>query len=118
MTDIEQEARAEANSGPGWYEVIHPTTATTEIVRVMEDGSIYCPEGVLTREEFAFAAARGKAHLLVRADEAEQRVAPATREAVARVVSQAVGGWNPETRAITNVADALLAAFDIRERSE
>ena len=60
---------SEANAGVGWYEVIHPVAATTEIVRVMEDGSIYCPEGVLTRTEFAFAAARGNAHLLVRADD-------------------------------------------------
>lgn len=60
----------EVNSGPGWYEVINPSIATTEIVRVMEDGSIYCPEGVLTRDEFAFAAAMGQAHLLIRADEA------------------------------------------------
>lgn len=59
----------EVNSGPGWYEVINPSIATTEIVRVMEDGSIYCPEGVLTRDEFAFAAATGKAHRLIRVDE-------------------------------------------------
>lgn len=63
---------ADVNQGPGWYEVIHPAAATTEIVRVMEDGSLYCPEGVLTRGEFAFASARGNVHLLVRADEAQR----------------------------------------------
>lgn len=75
MTDI--------NSGPGWYEVIHPAAATTEIVRVMEDGSIYCPEGVLTREEFAFAAACGTAHLLIRADEAQAELDRANENAQA-----------------------------------
>jgi hypothetical protein len=59
------------NSGPGWYEVIHPENATTCIALVYEDGSLYFPEGgqVLTRTEFTFAAARGRAHRLVRADE-------------------------------------------------
>lgn len=56
------------NQGVGWYEVIHPTTSTTEIVAVMEDGSIYGPDGVVTQGEFAFAAARGNVHRLVRAD--------------------------------------------------
>lgn len=60
----------ELNSGPGWYEVIHPSKATTHIAYVYEDGSIYFPEGkqVLGRHEFEFAAAQGKAHRLVRAD--------------------------------------------------
>lgn len=55
--------------GVGWYEVIHPSRATTHIAYVHEDGSIYFPEGtqVLDRHEFAFAAARGLAHRLVRA---------------------------------------------------
>ncbi|MEU6365794.1 hypothetical protein ABZ876_08560 [Streptomyces sp. NPDC046931] len=59
------------NSGPGWYEVINPRNATTCIALVYEDGSLYLPEGqgALTAEEFAFAAARGNAHRLVRADE-------------------------------------------------
>lgn len=59
---------SDVNQGVGWYEVIHPTTATSEIVAVMEDGSIYCPAGVVTRGEFVFSAARGDAHRLVRAD--------------------------------------------------
>lgn len=59
----------------GWYEVIHPTTATPEIVAVMEDGSIYCPAGVVTRGEFAYAVASGNAHRLVRADDVATRAA-------------------------------------------
>jgi hypothetical protein len=51
--------------------VISPR-ATTCIAYVHEDGSLYLPEGdALTHEEFAFAAARGNAHKLVRADEAQ-----------------------------------------------
>ncbi|MFC8704138.1 hypothetical protein ACFUIV_18380 [Streptomyces anulatus] len=70
------------NSGPGWYEVIHPRSATTCIAYVQENGDLYLPEGDdLTPEEFAFAAARGRAHRLIRADEAEQ---PAPALAVAR----------------------------------
>jgi hypothetical protein len=62
------------NSGPGWYEVISPRNATTCIVLVYEDGSLYLPEGedALNETEFAFAAARGQAHRLVRADEVQQ----------------------------------------------
>ncbi|MFF6985637.1 hypothetical protein [Streptomyces sp. NPDC010273] len=56
------------NSGPGWYEVINPRNATTNIALVREDGSLYLPEVDLTADEFAFAAARGNAHRLVRAD--------------------------------------------------
>lgn len=59
---------SDVNQGVGWYEVLHPTTATTEIVAVSEDGSLYCPSGVVTLGEFAFAAARGNVHRLVRAD--------------------------------------------------
>ncbi|MFE0353631.1 hypothetical protein ACFW2I_09065 [Streptomyces nigra] len=60
------------NTGPGWYEVINPRNATTNIVYVHEDGSLYLPEGDdLTPEEFTFAAARGNAHRLVRADDRE-----------------------------------------------
>lgn len=60
-------------AGPGWYEVIHPSRATTHVAYVYEDGSIYFPEGVqvLDRHEFAFAAARGKVYRLVRAAEFE-----------------------------------------------
>ena len=56
------------DSGPGWFEVIHPSHATTHVVYVHEDGSLYFPEGaqVLDRHEFAFADARGMAHRLVR----------------------------------------------------
>ncbi|MER8266501.1 hypothetical protein ABT007_20135 [Streptomyces griseus] len=61
--------KSDANSGPGWYEVIHPRNATTRIAYVQENGDLYLPEGDLTPEEFAFAAARGNAHRLVRADE-------------------------------------------------
>lgn len=61
---------ADINSGPGWYEVINPRNTTTNIAFVHEDGSLYLPEGdALTSDEFAFAAARGNAHRLVRADE-------------------------------------------------
>lgn len=64
---------AEPNSGPGWYEVINPRTATTNIAYVHEDGTLYLPEDDLTADEFAFAAARGNAHRLVRADEEASR---------------------------------------------
>lgn len=65
---------ADVNAGPGWYEVIHPRNATTCIAYAHEDGSLYLPEGEdLTPDEFAFAAARGNAHRLVRADELEAR---------------------------------------------
>ena len=61
------------NSGPGWYEVINPRNATTCIALVYDDGSLYLPEGDdLTADEFHFAAARGNAHRLVRADEVQQ----------------------------------------------
>jgi hypothetical protein len=62
----------DANSGPGWYEVISPR-ATTCIVYVHEDGTLYLPEGedALNLTEFTFAAARGNAHKLVRADEVQ-----------------------------------------------
>jgi len=32
------------------------------------------------------------------------------REELCKVISDAVGGWNPATRAITDVADAIIAA--------
>lgn len=72
--------------GVGWYEVIHPSRATTHIAYVHEDGSIYFPEGtqVLDRHEFEFAAARGLAHRLVRAG------------AVDRAVNRAEGDWRGE----------------------
>lgn len=68
------------NSGVGWYEVIHPSTATTHIAYVYEDGSVYFPEGLqsLDRHEFEFAAARGNAHRLVRADAQSGDASPAT----------------------------------------
>jgi hypothetical protein len=68
-TATETPAPDDRNAGPGWYEVITSPQATTCIAYVHEDGSLYLPEGDLTEEEFAFAAARGKAHRLVRADE-------------------------------------------------
>lgn len=60
----------EIDSGPGWFEVIHPSHATTHIVYVHEDGSLYFPEGtqVLDRHEFAFADLQGRAYRLVRSD--------------------------------------------------
>lgn len=63
MTDV--------NSGVGWYEVINPRNATTSIAYVAENGDLYIPEGDagLTPDEFAFAAARGMAHRLIRADD-------------------------------------------------
>ena len=66
---------ADINSGPGWYEVINPRNATTCIAHIGEDGTLYLPEGkdTLNPDEFAFAAARGNAHRLVRADELEAR---------------------------------------------
>ncbi len=58
------------DSGPGWFEVIHPSHATTHIVYVYEDGSLYFPEGtqVLDHHEFAFADLQGRAYRLVRSD--------------------------------------------------
>lgn len=67
-TETQAAPASDRNSGPGWYEVITPR-ATTCIAYVHEDGSLYLPEGDLSQEEFAFAAARGMAHRLVRADE-------------------------------------------------
>jgi hypothetical protein len=78
----------DVNTGNGWYEVIHPWRATTEIVRVMEDASIYCPEGVLTRSEFAYASARGNVHLLVRADEAREDANRAWADGYNQAISQ------------------------------
>jgi len=73
---------ANPNVGPGWYEVINPRNATTCIALVYDDGSLYLPEGDdLTHEEFAFAAARGNAHRLVRADEQPAAVARQDGEA-------------------------------------
>lgn len=68
---VHQADLAQINSGSGWYEVANPRTATTCIAYVYEDGSVYFPEGeqVLNREEFEFAAARGRAHRLARADD-------------------------------------------------
>jgi hypothetical protein len=71
---------ADRNTGPGWYEVISPR-ATTCIAYVHEDGSLYLPEGdTLTHEEFAFAAARGNAHKLVRVDETQPAQSQPTRK--------------------------------------
>ena len=59
-----------STAGVGWYEVIHPSDATTHIAYVHEDGSIYLPEGpALDRHEFEFASARGKVRKLVRVDD-------------------------------------------------
>lgn len=66
---------ADINSGPGWYEVLNPRNATTCIAHVHEDGTLYLPEGedTLTADEFTYAAARGHAHRLVRADEVQPK---------------------------------------------
>ena len=61
--------------GVGWYEVTHPTAATTLLAYVHEDGSVYFPETNDGQVEFALAAARGHVHRLVRADDAEAEVA-------------------------------------------
>ena len=75
-------AQDDINSGPGWYEVISPRNATTCIVLVYEDGSLYLPEGDdLDETEFAFAAARGNAHRLVRADDLPAAVSQPGKEA-------------------------------------
>ena len=60
--------------GVGWYEVTHPTAATTLLAYVHEDGSVYFPETNDGQVEFALAAARGHVHRLVRADDAEAKV--------------------------------------------
>ena len=77
------ETRDDCNSGPGWYEVINPRNATTSIAYVHENGDLYLPEGDagLTPDEFAFAAARGNAHRLVRADEQPAAVSQPGKEA-------------------------------------
>lgn len=88
MTD-QTAAAVDPNEGPGWYEVINPRGATTCIAYVHEDGSLYLPEGEasMNAEEFAFAAARGQAHRLVRADDLP---APATtvRDAARQAAGQ------------------------------
>ncbi len=61
--------KADINSGEGWYEFIHPTKATTHIAAVLESGDVYLPEEGTTYEDFILAAARGKAHRLIRADD-------------------------------------------------
>ena len=60
--------------GVGWYEVTHPTAATTLLAYVHEDGSVYFPETNDGQVEFALAASRGHVHRLVRADDAEAKV--------------------------------------------
>lgn len=67
---IKEQSPTPPNAGEGWYEVINPRGATTNIAHVSENGDLYLPEGeaALSADEFAFAAARGDAHLLVRAD--------------------------------------------------
>lgn len=106
----------EVNSGPGWYEVINPSIATTEIVRVMEDGSIYCPEGVLTRDEFAFAAATGKAHRLIRVDEVvaehervlTERAAPQEWEYGSALLSTSGAIWDATLEASLEEAEEAV----------
>lgn len=62
-------AKADVNSGEGWYEFIHPTKATTHICHVFENGDIYLPEEDVTYEDFVLAASRDRAHRLIRADD-------------------------------------------------
>ncbi|MBN0040206.1 hypothetical protein JN535_08505 [Cellulosimicrobium cellulans] len=84
------------NNGVGWYEVIHPTTATTLLAYVHEDGSVYFPETNDGRAEFEFAAARGNVHRLVRADDAEH--AHATVSAALEVDEMAALIWETSRR--------------------
>ncbi|MFB4424836.1 hypothetical protein C5F59_027620 [Streptomyces sp. QL37] len=95
----EGEAAGPVNSGPGWYEVIHPRNATTCIAYVQEDGDLYLPEGDLTPEEFAFAAARGRAHRLVRADEAQQPTPAVVKE-------------HPEAEELVSITRSRLAQLE------
>lgn len=59
------------NSGPGYYEFIHPTKATTHIAYVRENGEVYIPEADVTEEDFLLASARGRTHRLVRVDDVD-----------------------------------------------
>lgn len=70
----------DVNAGPGWYEVINPRGATTCIAYVHENGDLYLPEGEdsMNQTEFEFAAARGNAHRLVRADGTDIEQPPTT----------------------------------------
>ncbi|WP_435215858.1 hypothetical protein [Streptomyces sp. bgisy034] len=78
----EQAPGADEGDGPGWYEVINPRNATTCIAYVHEDGTLYLPEGegTLTHEEFVFAAARGRAYRLIRAEDGAPPASPAVEE--------------------------------------
>ncbi|MEV0367545.1 hypothetical protein [Nocardia fusca] len=77
----------------GWHEFAHVVKSTTHIAYIYENGSAYFPEGptVVGPDDFTYAAARGKVHRLVRADEYE--------------------GWRPPARVIEDPAelDALPA---------
>ena len=74
----------------GWHEFAHVVKSTTHIAYIYENGSAYFPEGptVVGPDDFTYAAARGKVHRLVRADEYE--------------------GWRPPARVITDPAAADL----------
>lgn len=63
MTEIDP------NSGTGWYEWIKMPLATTHVAYVHESGSIYLPENELISEDFLMAAAEGRVHRLIRADD-------------------------------------------------
>ena len=56
----------------GWHEFIAPTTATTHVVYVGEDGSQYFPEGMQVCDSLDFrqAVASGRAWRVVREDTA------------------------------------------------
>lgn len=108
------------NAGPGWYEVINPRNATTCIALVYEDGSLYFPEGeqVLDRQEFAFAAARGKAHRLVRADEVAATIRQAKVEALREAAdgdADLTFGWRHWLR---QYADRIAAALHVKGGGE
>lgn len=96
--------------GVGWYEVIHPTAATTLLAYVREDGSVYFPETNDGQVEFALAAARGHVHRLVRADDAEVEVARLRAK-----VDGLTGVLEPYTREYPRECNKRVAAENERD---
>lgn len=117
---------SDINSGAGWYEIVTRPGATTTVVYVYEDGSIYSPEGYPEgRDELAVAVAQGDAHRLVRADDLSHVQADAVREAQRE---WQLGGWAGTPRHADRIADRMAASqyasdwlrewADKRERGE
>ena len=107
------------NAGPGWYEIIHPDSATTHIAYVYEDGSIYLPEGdALSRDELAFASARGLAHRLVRADELAAHDAEVRAQALREASDWLDGFEGPGGRASAHDRAGREIIRLLRERAE